>query len=76
MDNVTHIKISAMKPNAVKVNPVEKYLMIGIICLVVYVLFRIVPADVILISGIIIVLSVTILRIKWMKLKEKGTVLM
>jgi|JI6StandDraft_1071083.scaffolds.fasta_scaffold139595_1 hypothetical protein len=62
-----------VKPEVAKPNPIEKSLMIGIVCLVLYVIFRILPTDVIFVSGVITTLFVVIVRLKWMKLREKGT---
>lgn len=62
-----------VKPEVAKPNPIEKSLMIGIVCLVTYVIFRILPTDVIFVSGVITALFVVIARLKWMKLREKGT---
>ncbi len=62
-----------VKPEVAKPNPIEKSLMIDIVCLVTYVIFRIIPTDVIFVSGVITTLFVVIVRLKWMKLREKGT---
>jgi len=46
--------------------------MIAILCSLVYVTFRIVPADVVIVGVVVLGLFVAVIRLKWLRLRDKG----
>jgi hypothetical protein len=54
-------------------NQIEKTLLIGVVLAIIYVIFRVVAADVIFVAVLAMCILLFVLRLKWLRLREKGT---